>query len=158
MKTADLVDAHNDDVRFCNLPFLKFGLVRTFWGPIVTVRCFEDNALLKRTIEEEGKGRILVVDGGASTRMAVLGDMIAAIAIKNNWKGIVLNAAIRDTVEIDEMRIGVFCLASSPKKSSKEGTGKRDVVVSFGGVDFLPDDYIYCDPDGVLVSRKNLVD
>ncbi|OAE98960.1 ribonuclease [Bradyrhizobium centrolobii] len=157
MKTADLVDAHNDHVRFCELPFRQFGRVRSFWGPVATVKCFEDNALLKSCLQEPGDGRVMVVDGGGSTRLALLGDQISLILKANGWAGIVINGSIRDSAEIDTMDVGLFCLATSPKKSAKDGFGKRDVAVHFGGVSFNPGDYVYRDPDGVLVSAKKLV-
>ena len=157
MKTADLVDAHDGQVRFCHLPFRTFGRKRSFWGSIATVKCFEDNALLKAFLQEPGDGRVMVVDGGGSTRLALLGDQIAAILQSSGWAGIIINGAIRDSAEIDAMDVGVFCLATSPKKSAKEGVGKRDVPVSFGGIEFRPGDYAYCDADGVLVSAEKLV-
>ncbi|MFE0756993.1 ribonuclease E activity regulator RraA [Inquilinus sp. NPDC058860] len=157
MKTADLVDAHDGQVRFCHLPFRMFGRRRSFWGPIATVKCFEDNALLKSMLQEPGDGRVMVVDGGASTRLALLGDQIAAILQSSGWSGIVINGAIRDSAEIDVMDVGVFCLGTSPKKSTKDGVGRRDVPVSFGEVEFRPGDHAYCDSDGVLVSAEKLV-
>jgi regulator of ribonuclease activity A len=156
IKTADLVDAHDDKVRFCELPFLSLGRRRAFAGPVATIRCFEDNALLKAVLEEPGAGRVMVVDGGGSTRRALLGDQIALILQRNGWAGIVINGAVRDRAEIEAMDVGVFCLATSPKKSLKEGIGKRDAAIAFGGVEFRPDDHVYCDADGVLVAAEKL--
>jgi len=156
MKTADLVDAHNDKVQFCDLPFRKFGRKRAFFGPIATIETFEDNALLRAYLQEPGNGRVMVVDGGGSSRCALLGDQIAKILIDNGWAGIVINGTIRDSLEIDGMDCGVFCLATSPKKSAKDGSGKRDVTVSFGGATFSPGHFAYCDADGVLVSEERL--
>jgi regulator of ribonuclease activity A len=99
----------------------------------------------------------MVVDGGGSNRLAILGDQIASILASNGWAGIVINGAIRDSAEIDRMDVGVFCLSTSPKKSAKDGAGKRDIPVSFGGVEFKPGDYVYCDVDGVLVSSAKLI-
>lgn len=157
MKTADLVDEHDASVRLCDLPFRRFGRVGSFWGPIATVECFEDNALLKSMLQEPGRGRVMVVDGGGSRRRALIGDQIAARLKASGWTGIVINGAIRDCAEIDAMEVGVFCLATSPKKSAKAGTGRREVPVSFGGVEFRPGQYAYCDADGVLVSDQRLL-
>ena len=157
MKTADLVDDHDARVHLCDLPWRRFGQVRSFWGPIATVRCFEDNALLRSVLQEPGDGRVMVVDGGGSARRALIGDQIAAILVANGWAGIVLNGAIRDSAEIDSMPIGVFCLATTPKKSAKDGVGRRDVPVAFGGVEFRPGAFVYCDADGVLVSAEALL-
>jgi regulator of ribonuclease activity A len=158
MKTADLVDRHDALVRFCDLPFLKFGRVKAFHGPIATVKCFEDNVILKAMLEEPGKGRVLVVDAGGSTRCAVVGDMLASLLRDSGWAGIIIYGTIRDSDEINEMEVGVRCLATSPKKSAKDGYGYRDIPVSFGGVTFVPGQWAYCDGDGVLVSEKKLDD
>ncbi len=157
MKTADLVDEHDDRVRLCDRPWRRFGRVRSFWGPVATVRCFEDNALLKKALQERGDGRVMVVDGGGSTRCALIGDQIAAILAAGGWAGIVLNGAIRDSAEIDAMPVGVFCLGTTPKKSAKDGGGHRNVPIEFGGVEFRPGAYVYCDADGVLVSAEALL-
>lgn len=155
MKTADLVDDHGDNVRFCNSPFIKLGKRRVFSGPIQTVKCFEDNALLKAELQKPGDGRVMIVDGGGSTRFALLGDQIAMILRDNNWAGIVINGSVRDSAEIDEMDVGAFCLATTPKKSTKDGAGKVGGVVSFGGVDFVPGEFAYADRDGLLVSKED---
>ncbi|SCW50705.1 regulator of ribonuclease activity A [Rhizobium mongolense subsp. loessense] len=155
MKTADLVDAHGEDVRFCDLPFIKFGRKRLFSGPIHTVKCFEDNALLKAELQKPGEGRVMVVDGGGSTRFALLGDQIALILKDNGWAGIVINGSVRDSADIDQMEVGVFCLATTPKKSSKDGAGRTGEKVSFGGVEFVPGEYAYADHDGLLVSKDD---
>ena len=152
MKTADLVDAYGDQTNFCNLPFIKLGKKKSYHGPIATVKCFEDNALLKVELQKPGNGRVMVVDGGASTRCALLGDQIAFILQSNGWAGIVINGSVRDSAEINAMDVGVFCLATTPKKSSKDGFGHADLSICFGGVEFRPNHYIYCDGDGVLVS------
>lgn len=157
MKTADLVDAHDARVSLCDLPFRRFGRVASFWGPVATVQCFEDNALLKSVLGESGNGRVMVVDGAGSTRRALIGDRIASILRTSGWAGIVINGAIRDSAEIDAMDVGVFCLGTSPKKSVKAGAGRREVPVSFGGVEFRPGQYAYCDADGVLVSDDRLL-
>lgn len=157
MKTADLVDAHGEAVRFCELPFTKLGRRRSFHGPIATVRCFEDNALLKAELQKPGEGRVMVVDGGGSTRCALLGDQIAMILRDNGWAGIVINGSVRDSTEIDNMDVAVFCLGVSPKKSSKDGAGKAGTVVHFGGVEFRPGAFAYADRDGLLVSDENVL-
>ncbi|MBS3650437.1 ribonuclease E activity regulator RraA [Pseudaminobacter sp. 19-2017] len=156
MKTADLVDAYDDAVRFCDPPFVKLGRKKSFSGPIATVKCFEDNALLKAELEKPGNSRVMIVDGGGSTRCALLGDKIALILRDNGWAGIVINGSVRDSAEIDQMDVAVFCLGVSPKKSSKEGAGQAGRTVRFGGVEFRPNAFAYADPDGLLVSDAHL--
>lgn len=156
MKTADLVDAFGDDVSFCDLTFIKLGGKKMFSGEIETLKCFEDNALLKAELQKPGRGRVMVVDGGGSTRLALLGDQIALILKQNGWAGIVINGSVRDSAEIDAMEVAVFSRAVSPKKSSKDGIGKVSVPVSFGNVTFRPGEYLYADSDGILVAAKRL--
>ncbi|WP_298260441.1 ribonuclease E activity regulator RraA [uncultured Litoreibacter sp.] len=157
MKTADLIDTNAADLTLVHLPFRRFGAKAHFAGKVQTVKCFEDNTELRAQLETPGEGRVLVVDGGGSTRIAILGDMIAELAIKNGWAGLVLNAAIRDSAEIDQMDIQVFALGTSPVKSAKRGWGVVGEPIGFGGVQFEAGDWIYGDADGVLHSKKKLV-
>ncbi len=156
MKTADLIDHHAADLTLVHLPFRQFGRSGFFASQIQTVKCFEDNTVVRAQLETPGEGRVLVVDGGGSTRIAILGDMLAVLAIQNNWAGLVLNASIRDSAEISNMNTLVYALATSPVKSAKEGWGKVGCEVEFGGVSFSPNDWVYGDADGVLHSKKKL--
>jgi regulator of ribonuclease activity A len=157
MKTADLVDGFDAKVHVCDLAFLRFGRMKSFWGPIATVYCFEDNALLRARLEEPGHGRVMVVDGGGSRRCALVGDQIASLLRTHGWSGALIYGAIRDSVEIDELEVGIFSIATTPKRSAKTGVGQCDVPVSFGSVRFVPGQYVYCDADGVLVSSEKLI-
>lgn len=157
MKTADLIDAHAADLTLVHLPFRQFGTKPHFAAQVQTVKCFEDNTEVRAQLETPGEGRVLVVDGGGSTRIAILGDMLAELGIRNGWAGLVLNATIRDSADINQMDTLVFALATSPVKSAKEGWGKVGHPVTFGGVTFTPGDWIYGDADGVLHSTKKLV-
>lgn len=157
MKTADLIDDHAADLALVHLPFRRFGARTQFAAQVQTVKCFEDNTEVRAQLETPGNGRVLVVDGGGSTRIALLGDILANLAIKNGWAGLILNAAIRDSAEIEQMDTLVFALGTSPVKSAKEGWGKVGQKVGFGGVMFEPGDWVYGDPDGVLHSKKQLV-
>ena len=157
MKTADLIDHHADKLRLVHLPFRHFGRKTHISGPAQTVKCFEDNTVLRAQLETPGEGRVLVVDAGGSTRIAVLGDMLADLGIKNGWAGVVLNGAIRDSAEIADMDTLVFALGTSPVKSAKDGLGKVGGVVELGGVRIAPGDWIYADADGVLMSADKLV-
>lgn len=157
MKTADLIDTNAKDLTLVHLPFRQFGTVPDFAAPIQTIRCFEDNTVLRAQLETPGEGRVLVVDGGGSTRIAILGDILADLAIRNGWAGLVMNASIRDSAEINQMNTLVFALATSPVKSAKLGWGEVGGQISFGGVTFAPGDWVYGDADGVLHSTKKLV-
>jgi regulator of ribonuclease activity A len=155
-KTADLFDDFADRVQVCDPIFQDFGGHRRFAGPIATVKCFEDNSLVKSALGEPGEGRVLVVDAGGSLRCAMLGDMIAASAVKNGWHGVLMFGCVRDSVDIAGMSLGVKALATNPRKSEKRGEGQRDIPVSFAGVCFRPGDHVYCDEDGILLSAEAL--
>jgi len=156
-KTADLYDDHGDRVRVCDPIFRDFGGHPHFRGPIATVKCFEDNSLVKTALGEPGEGRVLVVDAGGSRRCAMLGDRIVASAVEHGWHGVLLFGCVRDAAEIAGMALGVKALATNPRKSEKRGEGQREIPVSFAGVCFRPGEYLYCDEDGILVSPEALL-
>ncbi len=149
--TADLVDDIGPDVRSCDLQFVQFGARRQFAGPIATVRCFEDNALLKSILSEPGDGRVLVIDGGGSLHTALVGDVIAELGRTNGWAGLIVNGAVRDAATLRTLDIGIKALGTNPRKSAKTGAGERGVAVSLGGVDFIPGDLAFSDEDGIVV-------
>jgi len=154
--TADLCDANEGEVRTTEPVFSVFGERVTFGGPIRTLRVFEDNALVKEALASAGDGAVLVVDGGASTRCALLGGNLSEMASANGWAGIVINGCIRDAHEVNACNIGVRALGTCPRKSEKCGEGEKDVVVSFAGTEFRPGEHVYCDQDGVIVATRDL--
>jgi regulator of ribonuclease activity A len=154
--TADLVDDHGDVVQSCEAQFRQYGGRVRFHGPIRTIKSIEDNALVKQTLATPGNGAVLVIDGGASLRCALVGDLMAGAAQKNGWAGLVIWGAVRDTVALAGLDVGIKALGSNPWKSSKNGTGQVDVPVSFGGVEFRPGSWLYSDEDGILVSSRQL--
>lgn len=149
--TADLVDDIGAGVRSCDLQFGQYGGRRQFAGPVSTVRCLQDNALLKSVLSEPGCGRVLVVDGAGSLHSALVGDVIAELARANGWSGLILHGAVRDAATLRTLDIGIKALGTNPRKSSKTGAGERDVVVSFGGVNFAPGEIVFSDEDGIVV-------
>jgi regulator of ribonuclease activity A len=149
--TADLYDEHGENLQSCDLQMRQYGATRSFGGTISTVRCFDDNVLVKSILGEDGDGRVLVVDGGGSLHTTLMGDMIAEIAMTNRWAGIVINGAVRDVAALAKLPIGIKALGSNPRKSAKTGAGDRDVVVAFGGATFQPGDTLYSDDDGIVV-------
>ncbi|MGW8380581.1 ribonuclease E activity regulator RraA [Streptomyces sp. ODS28] len=149
--TADLVDRHGTELRVCDLQFRQFGAHRSFAGPVRTVRCHEDNGLLRELLRTPGEGRVLVVDGGASLRTALVGDLIAASAQDNGWSGLVLHGAVRDSAALAGLRLGIKALGTIPRKSRKESAGAVDVPVTFGGLTFRPGDVLHADDDGIAL-------
>jgi len=154
--TPDLCDAYPDLVQVLEPMFSNFGGRDSFGGQIVTLKCFEDNSLVKEQVELDGKGKVLVVDGGGSLRCALLGDMLAEKAAKNGWEGLVVYGCVRDVDILIQTGVGVQALASHPKKSNKRGVGELNVPVTFAGVTFRPGEYVYADNNGVIVSPSPL--
>ena len=157
-KTADLCDEHSDKLQICEPGFSDFGGRARFHGKISTIKCFEDNSLVREAVDEPGDGRVLVVDGGGSLRCAMLGDMLAAKAAANGWSGVIMNGLIRDSADIATMDLGVKALGTLPLKSVKKGIGERDVEVRFSGVRFVPGEFVYADEDGIVCSGDVLID
>ena len=151
--TADLYDEHGDSLEICETQFHQYGGLRAFQGPITTVRCHQDNALLKSILGTPGNGGVLVVDGGGSLRTALSGDVIAQLGVDNGWAGLIINGAVRDSKLLATMNIGVKALGTNPRKSTKTGAGERDIDVSFGGATFRPGDHLWSDDDGVVTRR-----
>ena len=149
--TADLYDQHGDALQSCDTQFHQYGGRTRFQGAIVTVRCHEDNALLKTIVSQPGTGKVAVVDGDGSVHCAMLGDRMAEIAQGNGWEGIIIHGAVRDAAAISAIDIGVKALGTNPRKSHKHGTGEQDVPVAFGGVVFVPGATVVSDEDGVVV-------
>jgi regulator of ribonuclease activity A len=156
ISTPDLSD-EAPEVRALELQFYNFGAIKQFGGRAVTIKCHEDNSLVKQCVDEAGAGRVIVVDGGGSQRRALLGDMLAAKAAANGWAGLVINGVIRDVDEIGQTNLGVQALGTCPIKTEKLGVGQRDIVIHMGGVDIAPGDYVYADNNGVIVSKRGLL-
>lgn len=149
--TADLVDDIGPDVRSCDLQLRQFGGRPEFAGRVTTVRCFQDNALLKSVLSEPGDGGVLVIDGDGSLHTALVGDVIAALGRDNGWSGLIINGGVRDASTLRTLDIGIKALGTNPRKSTKTGAGERDVPVEFGGVTFTPGDVAYSDDDGIVI-------
>jgi len=154
--TADLYDEHEESLQIATPMFNDYGGKKKFSGPASTVKVFEDNSLVRAVLEEPGEGKVLVVDGGASLRCALLGDMLAELAKDNGWEGIIVYGCIRDSAVIANIDIGVKALNTNPRKSVKKGVGERDIPVTFADVTINPGDYIYADEDGVVISVEKL--
>ncbi len=154
--TPDICDENPDDVRVCEPMFVNFGGREGFYGKIVTIKCFEDNSLVKDNASKPGEGQVMVVDGGGSLRKALLGDMIAEQAVKNGWAGLIIYGCVRDVDALAELDLGVQALASIPLKTEKRGIGDLNIPVTFGGITFNPGEFVYADNNGVVVSSVEL--
>lgn len=160
LSTCDLCDAHKGDASdaFRVLPpvFQSYGGVASFAGPVSTVKCHEDNTLVKAAVDSPGEGRVLVVDGGASLRRALVGGNLAAAAARNGWAGIVVDGCVRDVAELSAAAVGIRALALMPLPTDKRNEGQRDVAVQIQGVWVRPGDWLYADADGMVVSAHSL--
>jgi regulator of ribonuclease activity A len=154
--TADLCDAHADRLAVAAPILRSFGGRRRFRGAIATLRCFEDNSLVRERLGETGQGRVLVIDGGGSLKCALVGDQLGALGVKNGWSGVIVFGCVRDTAALGAMDLGVLALAPHPLKSVKRGAGERDVTVAFAGVSFTPGAWVCADEDGVVVAATPL--
>ena len=154
--TPDLCDEFPELVRVVEPLFNSYGKFSTFCGEILTIRCYEDNSLVKETAAMSGKGKVMVVDGGGSLRRALLGDLITKDAAKNGWVGFIIYGCIRDAEIISRIEIGVKALNVVPLRTERKGAGQRNVPVTFGGVTFNPGEFVYADSNGIIVSKKVL--
>ncbi len=154
--TADLCDRFGDRIAVAEPVFRDFGGREAFAGEIETVRVSEDNALVRRILETQGRGRVLVVDGGGSRRCALLGGRLAALAASQGWNGIVVHGCVRDVTEIGAADVGVKALAACPRPPSKSGAGEQGVIVRFAGITFTPGHLVWGDRDGLVVGEPGL--
>jgi regulator of ribonuclease activity A len=152
--TPDLCDELGDAVRVAEPVFRDFGGVRSFSGAVETLRVFEDNALVRSTLETPGRGRVLVVDGGGSLRTALVGGRLAGLAAENGWSGIVIYGAVRDLAELGAAPVGIKALAACPRKSGKAGAGEAGVVITVASVEIRPGDFLWADEDGVILGDR----
>lgn len=152
----DICDDFIDEIAVLEPLFRDFGGRRKFCGEIVTIKCFEDNSLVRDQVRSEGHGRILVVDGGGSLRHALLGDLLAARAVENGWHGLLINGCVRDVEILEDMDLGVKALNSHPVKTEKRGEGQLDVPVTIAGAHIHPGQYLYADKNGIVVAARKL--
>ena len=154
--TADLCDANGDAVHLIAPLFRDFGGVTAFSGTIATVHCADDNSKVREQVERPGNGQVLVVDGGASMRCALLGGNLAALAQQNGWSGVLINGCVRDSYELVQIPLGVRALAACPRRSSKRQSGSVNIPLQFAGALFIPGHFLYADNDGMVLSAAAL--
>lgn len=154
--TADLCDQHGDAVHVLPPGLLSLGGAPAFSGPVTTLKVHEDNALVRTVLSTPGQGRVLVIDGGGSLRVSLVGGKLGKLAEDHGWSGVVVWGAVRDTLELAACTIGVRALATCPRPPRKTGAGERDVPVTLGGVTIAPGMWLAADADGVLVADRPL--
>ena len=155
MTTPDLSDKY-PQVDFLNLQFTNFGKKGFFSGKIETAICPDDNSKVKQILGEEGNGKILIVDGQGSTKVALMGDIIAESAEKNNWQAVIINGCVRDVEALSNFNLGIFALGSVPKKSEKRDRGEIGIKINLGGISIESGNWAYADESGILISKEQL--
>ncbi len=154
--TPDICDRYESQVTLLNLPLQNFGMRSAFWGQIVTVRCFHDNSKVRDVLSQNGKGKVLIVDGNGSTQKALMGDQVAMMAIDNEWEGVIIYGAVRDVVALSQMDLGVKALDACPFKTKKRGAGEVNVTLTMQNQMVQPGDYVYADWNGILLAQNEL--
>ncbi|HDX1178474.1 TPA: ribonuclease E activity regulator RraA [Pasteurella multocida] len=154
--TSELCDIYLDQVDVVEPIFSSFGGVNRFYGKVTTIKCFENNGLITDILEENGEGRVLLIDGGGAVRRALVDAELAQLAVDNGWEGIIVYGAVRQIQQLEEMDIGIHALAPIPVGADKQNIGEIDVPVNFGGVTFFPEDYVYADLTGIILSQEPL--
>ena len=154
--TSELCDLYAEQVDVVEPIFSSFGGVSNFYGKVTTVKCFESNGLIAEVLEENGEGRVLVVDGGGAVRRGLIDAELAQLAIDNGWEGIIVYGAVRQIQQLENLDIGIHALAPIPVSADESSAGESDIPVNFGGVTFFPEDYIYADLTGIILSQEPL--
>ncbi|WP_118861946.1 ribonuclease E activity regulator RraA [Haemophilus haemolyticus] len=154
--TSELCDLYAEQVDVVEPIFSSFGGVSNFYGKVTTVKCFESNGLIAEVLEENGEGRVLVIDGGGAVRRGLIDVELAQLAVDNGWEGIIVYGAVRQIQQLENLDIGIHALAPIPVSADESSAGESDVPVNFGGVTFFPEDYIYADLTGIILSQEPL--
>lgn len=154
--TSELCDLYAEQVDVVEPIFSSFGGVSNFYGKVTTVKCFESNGLIAEVLEENGEGRVLIVDGGGAVRRGLIDAELAQLAVDNGWEGIIVYGAVRQIQQLENLDIGIHALAPIPVSADESSAGESDIPVNFGGVTFFPEDYIYADLTGIILSQEPL--
>ncbi|GHF82319.1 ribonuclease E activity regulator RraA [Thalassotalea marina] len=154
--TSELCNLYADLIDVVEPIFCNYGGRNSFGGSVVTIKCFESNGLIAQMVETDGTGKVLVIDGGGSTRRALVDSYIADAAAKNNWEGIICYGSVRDVDALEDIEIGIQGLVSIPVGADDEDIGETDIPINFGSVTFLPEDHVYADNTGIILSPDPL--
>ncbi|RHW76848.1 ribonuclease E activity regulator RraA [Colwellia sp. RSH04] len=154
--TSELCNIYADLIDVVDPIFSNYGGRSSFGGKVVTIKCFENVGLIQQVLQDDGEGKILVIDGGGSTRRALIDIDIAQLAESNAWEGIVCFGSVRDVDAIEDVDIGIQALVSIPVGADDQVIGECDIAINFAGVTILPDDHLYADNTGMILSPEAL--
>ncbi|MDD1784070.1 putative 4-hydroxy-4-methyl-2-oxoglutarate aldolase [Enterovibrio sp. ZSDZ35] len=149
----DLCDEFEGTVTWVPIQWQDYGGKHIFSGKVETLRCYEDNSMVRELVASPGEGRILVIDGHGNLNRALLGDLLAEKAVKNGWNGVVVYGAVRDAAALSGMPLGVKALGVCPIKTEKKGKGEIGASLRIGGILIESGNYLYADKNGVVVSE-----
>ena len=154
--TSELCDLFADSVDVLEPIFISYGARPSFGGEVTTVKCYEDRGLIERVVAEHGEGKVLLIDGGGSLRRALIDANIGQLAADNQWEGIICFGSVREVDVLEDLDIGILAVGSIPVLADDQQTGDVDIAVNFAGVTFLPEDHLYADSTGVVLSPEPL--
>lgn len=154
--TSELCDLFAEQIDVLDPIFEHYGGITSFGGQVQTVKCYEDNALILNMVSRDGRGKILVIDGGGSQRRALIDGEIAELAAENNWEGIICFGSVREVDRLEDINLGIMAVGAIPVSADDQGIGEDDIAVNFAGVTFLPEDHLYADRTGVVLSADPL--
>lgn len=154
--TSQLCDTYSGLIDVIDPIFSNYGGRSSFGGQVVTIKCFESLGLIEQVVATDGTSKVLVIDGGGSARRALIDINIAETAASNGWEGIICYGSVRDVDALEDVEIGIQGLVSIPVGASDTDIGESDIAINFGGVTILPDDHIYADNTGIILSPDPL--
>lgn len=154
--TSLLCDIYAETIDVVEPLLTNFGGRNSFAGEVVTIKCFESVGLIYKTLEENGAGKVLLIDGGGSLRRALINANIAELAVENGWEGLVVNGCVREVDALEELDIGIQAITAIPVGAEDSEIGELNVPVNFAGVSFLPEDILYADSTGIVISPEPL--
>lgn len=124
-------------------------------GPAFTVEVRPgDNLMIHAAMALAKPGDVLVIDGKGDQTSALMGTIMMTACRQLGIVGVVIDGAVRDSLEIDEMDFPVFSVGTNPNGPTKQISGRIGHPVSVGGVTVRPGDFIIGDGDGVVVVER----
>ncbi len=156
INTSEICDMYADNIDVLEPIFTNYGGRDAYCGEVTTIKCFEDRGLVDKVLATNGLGKVLLIDGGGSVRRALLDAENIQLAIDNDWEAVICFGAIRDVDLLLEFDIGIHAIGAIPVSADEREVGDIDVSVNFAGVTFVPEDHIYADNTGIVLSPEPL--
>ncbi|MFK0003061.1 RraA family protein [Paenarthrobacter sp. NPDC090520] len=143
------MDVMSSDIR-CLTPGVRLA------GAVLPIQIWEgDNLAIHRGLDEARAGDVLVVSGKGLVHRAVFGGILAEICLSKGVRGVIVDGAVRDIEELNEMGLAVFARAVVPAGPSQNGPGYVGKPVACGGIVCSPGDAVIGDVDGIVVIPQS---